>query len=55
VSRSNAGIAQALVLSEGAVGKHIGNIFAKLGLAPDEGDHRRVLAVLQFLKIRSLP
>jgi DNA-binding NarL/FixJ family response regulator len=53
--RSNAGIGQALVLSEGAVGKHIGNIFAKLDLPPAEGDHRRVLAVLQFLKIRSQP
>ncbi|SDL45688.1 response regulator transcription factor [Nonomuraea jiangxiensis] len=53
--RSNAGISQALVLSEGAVGKHIGNIFAKLHLSPAEGDHRRVLAVLRFLKIRSLP
>ncbi|MFG1944922.1 response regulator [Nonomuraea sp. NPDC048826] len=53
--RSNAGIGQALVLSEGAVGKHIGNIFAKLDLPPAEGDHRRVLAVLQFLKIRSSP
>ncbi|MGN9839211.1 response regulator transcription factor [Nonomuraea sp. H19] len=52
--RSNAGIGQALVLSEGAVGKHIGNIFTKLDLPPAEGDHRRVLAVLQFLKIRSL-
>ncbi|MBF8190521.1 response regulator transcription factor [Nonomuraea sp. K274] len=53
--RSNAGIGQALVLSEGAVGKHIGNIFTKLDLSPTEGDHRRVLAVLRFLKIRSLP
>jgi len=53
--RSNAGIGQELVLSEGAVGKHIGNIFTKLDLSPTEGDHRRVLAVLQFLKIRSLP
>ncbi|MEW9555738.1 response regulator [Nonomuraea sp. NPDC050783] len=52
--RSNAGIGQALVLSEGAVGKHIGNIFTKLDLPPAEGDHRRVLAVLRFLKIRSL-
>jgi DNA-binding NarL/FixJ family response regulator len=52
--RSNAGIGQELVLSEGAVGKHIGNIFPKLDLPPAEGDHRRVLAVLQFLKIRSL-
>ncbi|MEU4577047.1 response regulator [Nonomuraea sp. ATR24] len=53
--RSNAGIGAQLVLSEGAVGKHIGNIFAKLDLPPAEGDHRRVLAVLQFLKIRSMP
>ncbi|WP_049569249.1 response regulator transcription factor [Nonomuraea sp. SBT364] len=53
--RSNAGIGAHLVLSEGAVGKHIGNIFAKLDLPPAEGDHRRVLAVLQFLKIRSMP
>ncbi|MEU8250501.1 response regulator transcription factor [Nonomuraea sp. NPDC048916] len=52
--RSNAGIGQELVLSEGAVGKHIGNIFTKLDLSPAEGDHRRVLAVLRFLKIRSL-
>lgn len=53
--RSNAGIGQALVLSEGAVGKHIGNIFTKLDLPPAEGDHRRVLAVLHFLKVRSQP
>ncbi|NRQ36029.1 response regulator transcription factor [Nonomuraea sp. NN258] len=53
--RSNAGIGQELVLSEGAVGKHIGNIFTKLDLSPAEGDHRRVLAVLRFLNIRSLP
>jgi DNA-binding NarL/FixJ family response regulator len=53
--RSNAGIGQELVLSEGAVGKHIGNIFTKLDLSPAEGDHRRVLAVLRFLKIRSMP
>ncbi|GAA2323433.1 response regulator transcription factor [Nonomuraea roseoviolacea subsp. roseoviolacea] len=53
--RSNAGIGQELVLSEGAVGKHIGNIFAKLDLAPAEGDHRRVLAVLRFLDVRSTP
>ena len=42
-------------VSESAVGKHINNIFTKLDLSPAEGDHRRVLAVLQFLKIRSLP
>ncbi|MEU8196505.1 response regulator transcription factor [Microbispora amethystogenes] len=49
--RSNAGIAEALVVSESAVGKHINNIFAKLGLSGAEKDHRRVLAVLRFLKI----
>ncbi|MEV0144073.1 MULTISPECIES: response regulator transcription factor [unclassified Nonomuraea] len=53
--RSNAGIGQELVLSEGAVGKHIGNIFTKLDLPLAEGDHRRVLAVLRFLNVRSLP
>ncbi|MEU8271536.1 response regulator transcription factor [Sphaerisporangium sp. NPDC049002] len=49
--RSNAGIAEALVVSEGAVGKHINNIFAKLELSGADRDHRRVLAVLRFLKI----
>lgn len=48
--RSNSGIGEALVLSEGAIGKHVGNIFTKLDLPPAEGDHRRVLAVLRFLK-----
>lgn len=47
--RSNAGIAQALVVSESAVAKHINNIFAKLDLPVVDGDHRRVLAVLRFL------
>jgi DNA-binding NarL/FixJ family response regulator len=47
--RSNAGIATALVVSDGAVEKHVASIFAKLGLPPSEGDNRRVLAVLQFL------
>jgi DNA-binding NarL/FixJ family response regulator len=47
--RSNSAIAQALVVSSGAVEKHINNIFAKLGLAPAEHDHRRVLAVLRYL------
>ncbi|OUC87814.1 response regulator transcription factor [Streptosporangium minutum] len=49
--RSNAGIAEALVVSEGAVGKHINNIFTKLGLSGADKDHRRVLAVLRFLKV----
>jgi DNA-binding NarL/FixJ family response regulator len=48
--RSNAAIAQALVVSDGAVEKHISNIFSKLDLAPAEGDHRRVLAVLRWLE-----
>ena len=48
--RSNAGIAQALVLTLGAVEKHIANIFGKLGLAQSDSDHRRVLAVLTYLK-----
>src|SRR6185436_11108134 len=42
--RSNAGIAEALVLSESAVEKHIRSIFTKLAIAPAEADHRRVLA-----------
>jgi DNA-binding NarL/FixJ family response regulator len=47
--RSNAAIAQTLVVSDGAVEKHVRNIFTKLDLAPTETDHRRVLAVLQWL------
>ncbi|NEA55470.1 response regulator transcription factor [Streptomyces sp. SID13666] len=48
--RSNAGIAEQLVVSESAVAKHINNIFAKLDLPVADGDHRRVLAVLRFLE-----
>ena len=47
--KSNAGIAQALVVGEGAVEKHISSIFLKLNLTPTDGEHRRVLAVLRFL------
>jgi DNA-binding NarL/FixJ family response regulator len=47
---TNAAIADALVVGGGAIEKHINNIFAKLGLAPDERDHRRVLAVLRYLR-----
>ncbi|HEY5252116.1 MAG TPA: response regulator transcription factor [Acidimicrobiales bacterium] len=47
--RSNAAIALALVVSEGAVEKHVANIFAKLDLPVSQSDHRRVLAVLRFL------
>lgn len=46
---SNAGIARRLVVSEGAIEKHISSIFSKLGLEPAETDHRRVLAVLTYL------
>jgi DNA-binding NarL/FixJ family response regulator len=48
--RSNAGIADALVLTVGAVEKHIASILAKLRLPPSESDHRRVLAVLAYLQ-----
>ncbi len=48
--RSNAAIATALVISEGAVEKHVANIFTKLDLPVSQTDHRRVLAVLRFLK-----
>jgi len=47
--RSNGAIAATLVISERAVEKHVANIFSKLGLAPSEADHRRVLAVLRYL------
>jgi DNA-binding NarL/FixJ family response regulator len=48
--RSNAGIADRLVITEGAVEKHVANIFAKLGLPVSENDNRRVLAVLRYLQ-----
>jgi DNA-binding NarL/FixJ family response regulator len=47
---SNTAIARRLVLSASAVEKHIGNVFAKLGLPPDDAQHRRVLAVLAYLR-----
>ncbi|SDP27130.1 response regulator transcription factor [Lentzea jiangxiensis] len=46
---SNTAIAGALVVSDGAVEKHVGNIFAKLGLEPSNSEHRRVRAVLTYL------
>jgi DNA-binding NarL/FixJ family response regulator len=49
---SNAGIGQRLVITEGAVEKHVTSIFTKLGLEPAETDHRRVLAVLRYLENR---
>jgi DNA-binding NarL/FixJ family response regulator len=48
--RSNAAIGDQLVISPGAVEKHIGNVFTKLGLPPSEEDHRRVLAVVAWLQ-----
>jgi DNA-binding NarL/FixJ family response regulator len=48
--RTNAAIARELVVSDGAVEKHVSNIFTKLDLPPTEHDHRRVLAVLRWLE-----
>jgi DNA-binding NarL/FixJ family response regulator len=48
--RSNNAIARQLVVSEAAVGKHIGSILAKLDLPPADETHRRVLAVLTYLR-----
>jgi DNA-binding NarL/FixJ family response regulator len=48
--RSNAAIARTLVVTEAAVAKHIGSLLAKLDLPPDEDDHRRVRAVLAYLR-----
>jgi DNA-binding NarL/FixJ family response regulator len=47
--RSNHAIARTLYITEGAVEKHVRNIFGKLGLAQTGDDHRRVLAVLTYL------
>jgi DNA-binding NarL/FixJ family response regulator len=48
--RTNSAIAKQLVVSDGAVEKHVSNIFTKLDLAPAPGDHRRVLAVLRWME-----
>lgn len=47
--RTNSAVAKQLVVSDGAVEKHVSNIFLKLGLAQSPEDHRRVLAVLTYL------
>jgi DNA-binding NarL/FixJ family response regulator len=49
--RSNAAIAAALAVTEKAVAKHINSIFTKLDLPLDEDDHRRVRAVLAWLRV----
>lgn len=49
--RSNAGIAAELVIGAAAVEKHIRNVFTKLGLPAEDGDNRRVLAVLHYLGV----
>jgi DNA-binding NarL/FixJ family response regulator len=48
--RSNSAIAQLLMVSPGAVEKHVANVFIKLGLPPSDTDNRRVLAVLRYLE-----
>lgn len=48
--RSNAAVARALVVTDGAVEKHVRSIFAKLDLPVGPDDHRRVLAVLTYLR-----
>jgi len=53
--RSNAGIADTLVLTVGAVEKHVASILSKLDLPPSGSDHRRVLAVLAYLQEEPQP
>jgi len=48
--RSNKGIAEVLVVTPHAIEKHVTSIFAKLGVAAGAEDHRRVLAVLRFIR-----
>jgi DNA-binding NarL/FixJ family response regulator len=50
--KTNGGIAEALVVSESAVEKHVNSIFSKLGLAEEHQVHRRVAAVLAYLRDR---
>jgi DNA-binding NarL/FixJ family response regulator len=53
LGRTNTGIGEALFLSESAVEKHVASIFAKLGLEREPAVHRRVVAVLTYLRLRS--
>ena len=53
--KSNQGIAQALVVTEAAVEKHVTGIFQKLGLGPTATEHRRVRAVLAYLQDQPRP
>jgi DNA-binding NarL/FixJ family response regulator len=48
--RSNRGVSQSLVVTVGAVERHVTSIFGKLELPPAPDDHRRVLAVLEYLR-----
>jgi DNA-binding NarL/FixJ family response regulator len=48
--RSNHGIAEALVVTEHSVEKHVRNIFSKLGITAETDGHRRVVAVLTYLR-----
>jgi DNA-binding NarL/FixJ family response regulator len=50
--RSNAGIARRIWVTDGTVEKHVQSILGKLGLATDDDDHRRVLAVITYLDAR---
>jgi DNA-binding NarL/FixJ family response regulator len=52
--RSNTNIARTMVVSDGAVEKHVRNIFTKLVLPPDDEQNRRVLAVLAYFRIRTV-
>jgi DNA-binding NarL/FixJ family response regulator len=53
--RSNGALAERLVLSLGAIEKHVANIFTKLDLPPSGSDHRRVLAVVAYLNDQTKP
>jgi DNA-binding NarL/FixJ family response regulator len=48
--RSNKAIGQRLFITERAVQKHVTSIFLKLGLPPSDDDHRRILAVLTYVR-----